>query len=138
MASSSPYSPTLLAAWNPPEKGTALSRKQGRRELNEQRQSAVYLVGTRRRCGCACTSLPRAPRPPSRLPEMKLPNIFCAFPSANVFFSPSYSPTAEVREGRVYCELCGPTSTVVPATGGRPALCSGVRRGRGADRHRLP
>ena len=131
-------SPNLLAVWSPPEKDTALSGKRGRREPNGQGQSTVHLAGTRQRCGRVCTSLPQAPRPPSRLPELKLPNIFCAFPSVSVFFSPSCSPTTEVREGRVYRELCGPTSTVVPAAGGGPALGSGVRRGRGPDRHCLP
>lgn len=85
-------------------------------------------------CAPHCRKLPDL----HHVSELKLPNIFCAFPSASVFFSPSCSPTTEVREGRVYRELCGPTSTVVPAAGGGPALGSGVRRGRGADRHRLP
>ena len=87
-------SPNLLAVWSPPEKDTALSGKRGRREPNGQGQSTVHLAGTRQRCGRVCTSLPQAPRPPSRLPELKLPNIFCAFPSVSVFFSPSCTPTA--------------------------------------------
>ena len=42
-----PHFPALLAAWNPPEKGTALSRRQGGGSWTGKRQSPGYPLVTR-------------------------------------------------------------------------------------------